>query len=141
MNRFAALLAGGMSRAAAAAESGYGIVHVWRLEKRMEEEGVNGLVPKIGKGCPPLIDPALYTPAVVFELQRLAVKLGGLRAAARSFSTSPQCPRALARYIINRDAVPDRLRALVGFRRARRAVRFAGGFVHVEGAGENQHAA
>jgi transposase len=133
LRRVHELLARGYNRIAAASEAGISSTTLWVLERRVAEFGLAGLVPRKGNGRPPSIDPALYTPAVVSELQRLAVKLGGPRAAARAFANHPACPPLLADYIRARRSIPGRLRLLIGFRRYSRPIRLAGDFGQIEG--------
>jgi transposase-like protein len=126
-------LARGYTRTAAASESGIAVSWLWTLERRFRLHGLAGLIPTVSKGVPPLIDPTVYTTEVVSELQRLAVKLGGPRAAARAFANDPSCPPELAHYIRRRNAIPDALRKRIGYRRYSRPIRLAGQFAHIEG--------
>jgi hypothetical protein len=133
LRRVNELVAQGYSRIGAASEARIAITTVWNLEKRLRDQGIAGLIPGISKGAPPIINPALFTPAVVSELQRLSVKFGGPRAAARAYANDPNCPPQLGDYIRSRDSIPERLRVLIGFRRYSRPIRLAGQFAHIEG--------
>jgi len=134
-------LARGFSRTAAASESGIAISWLWTLEKRFRQHGLAGLIPKVSKGVAPLIAPSVYTADLVAELQRLAVRLGGPRAACRIFVKDATCPEPLREYILKRDALPDALRKLIGYRRGTGTIRRAGRFFHVERIGQEQQAA
>lgn len=134
-------LSRGYSRTAAASESGISVSWLWTLEKRFRLHGLAGLIPKASNGRPPIIDPAVYTIEVVSELQRLAVKLGGSRAAARVFANDPSCPPVIAGYIRRRGAVPNALRKLINYRHCKGTIRRAGSFYYIERLGPDQKVA
>lgn len=132
------LIAGGLSRTAAAAEAGIGTVTLWRLERIVEEKGIAGLLPKKSKGVPPLLDPALYTPTLISALQQSVVRCGSIKAGALAFSKDARCPAPLRRYILSRNSLPEKLRRLVALRRCQRTIRYAGPHFFVEGLGLDQ---
>jgi len=131
----------GMSMTAAVSEARLSYTTFWMLRKRYALHGPDGLLPRISKGRPPQIDPRLYTEELVSHLQRLATKLGGSRAACRVFANSASCPEPLGQYINQRDAVPDALRRLIGFRYCTATIRRAGSFFYIERLGPDLKAA
>lgn len=124
----------GLSRAAAASEVGRGMSTMDKWLVRYQAGGVDALRPKLSFpiGRPMLPGLESFNMAVIAGLQKLSVELGSTTKAARAYRKDRFCPTALSRYIRLRGRLPQRLRALVGFRRRPVTLRSAGSFTLVE---------
>lgn len=114
LERFKALVAGGVNQSNAARHCGMGRTSAWRWLKRFESGGLAALVPQTDRrGRRSAADLSGLTPSLVKLLRAICAGVGNVPRGFRLFASTEVCPPHLARFIRRSKSIPQSLRQLV----------------------------